>query len=322
MLTYIGLSVLWTRNPEASTEAYYDTLRYFLMIGVFLTITLYLAQKKGDLLEKTIFWASLAASISAVISILVFYRSHPFPGTRLEGIFWNDYLSYCIMPAVYYGFLGIGTIYRAQYEDIYWKKIYFCSISLVIIAFILLTQSRGPFLALVIALLTGFILDKRWKLIGTILLVGLGWLALAEFGDTGIRGFISTGIPDRFAIWEVTLEQIRESPWFGKGYLTNIQIFANDQFWGHPHSMFLSLILKTGILGGLLFLLLIAVFFIDAFRYYKEYGDWQYIAMLLFILIATNSHKMRLFYKPAMSWLVFWLPITIMAVKVEKTRNG
>ncbi len=318
LLGYIALSVVWTQNLEVNHKNYYDTARYFFMVVVFLAVIVYLAQKDDRLFEKIIFWSGVVASISAIVSFIAFYAHHPFPKARLDGIFWNGYLNYCVMPATYYGFLVIGTIYKAVYDPGYKNKVFFSLISVIIIVFILLTQSRGPLLALVVTLVLVFGWEKRWKTIAAIIFLTVAWLVLGECSNIGIRAFVSYGVPHRIAIWKATLGQIADSLWFGRGYLTNIQISAHDRIWNLPHCMFLSLVLKTGIIGGILFVVLILTFLINAFRYYRRTGDWRYLAMLVFIMIATNFHKMRIFYKPGMSWLVFWLPMTILAVKMER----
>lgn len=319
-LIYFGISILWTQKKVITIEEYYDTLRYFLLLVAFFMMIMYLDKKNENFFYQIVLWMSIFASISAIISTILFYHSHVFPTDRVNG--FNYYLKYTVIAATYFAFIAVGTIYLALKERIYWKKICFLFITLIILIFVLLTQSRGPLLALIIAILTGLALEKRWKLICLVFLLAIGWLAVVNFSDIGIQNYIFRGsIPFRFAIWKATFLRILNSPWFGEGYLTNIEINALNQLWTHPHNIILFVLLKSGIIGIILFFILVIISFIKAFRYFTHSTNWIFLSLLLFTVLASSSDNMRLLYKPVVSWIIFWFPVAMISAKEIQIRR-
>ncbi len=316
-LIYFGLSIIWTKNVEVSLENYYDTIRYFLMLIAFMVMTVYLFYKNENFFYQTILWTSLFVSISAIISIIIFYGSHVFPVDRVTG--FNYYLKYTIITATYFAFIAICTLYLSIHEKMIWRKIYFSIITCIILMFVLFTQSRGPLLAFIVAILIGLTLDKRWKLICFVFLIPIVWLFVINFADIGIQNYIFRGsIPFRFAIWKSTLMRILENPWLGEGYLTNIEIYALNRWWCHPHNIFLIVLLKSGVLGLLLFFILLVMSVKAALRYFITSRHWIYISLILFAIIISSSDNMRLLYKPVMSWMVFWFPLALLSATEVK----
>jgi O-antigen ligase len=310
---YFGLTILWTKNVNVSLEQYYDILRYFLSLILFISIAIYLSIYKNNFFKKYVFWVSLSAILCAIISILVFYGSHEFPSDRISG--FNYYLKYIVISAIYFGFIGLCSIHSAMNENIYLKKIYFIFATLIIMTFVLLSQSRGPLLAFIISFVTGLALEKKWKWIGLVFFMILVWLLLINFVDIGIHNYILRGsIPFRIAIWKSTLfQRISECLWFGEGYLTDIEIYSLKKMWSHPHNIFLFILLKSGILGLLLFLISLTFAFITAVRYFLKSKNWLYLAMLLFTILSVSSDNTRLLYKPVLSWFILWFSMAMCA---------
>ncbi len=328
-LAYFGLSILWTQDVnidikeiKVNAANYYDLTRYFLLLVGFIILTIYLSQKNKNLFNQGIFWISICAALGALVSIMEFYDSHAFPDDRLMHGF-NYYLDLPIKASTGFGFLGICAIYTGIHEKIFWKKIYYSFITIVFLSFILLSQARGPLAAFIAALSTGMILEKRWKLLGLISLLIIGWLVVAFSLDSKLFDHLfSFAVPYRFEIWKVTLDRIAQAPWFGKGYLTDLDLYIEAGRMQHPHNIFLIILLQSGMTGLLLFVALLATSFITALRYFLSSGNWVYISLLLMTILATSTNEMWLLYKPLLCWVFFWFPVaTLAAMEIMQIKN-
>ena len=70
---------------------------------------------------------------------------------------------------MYFGFVGILAFHSVLCSKNAWHKIFNWFVSLTLLGYICLSQSRGPLLAFIIALVIGSIFGKSWKAIGIII---------------------------------------------------------------------------------------------------------------------------------------------------------
>ncbi len=319
-LTYYASSIVWTQNVEVTLENYYDTVRYFLLLIVFIMITIYLSNKDKYFINKVIFWLSMSAAISAILSLIIFYNSHVIT-ERVTG--FNHYLRYTIIASTYFGFICICTIYAAIHSKMVWQKFIFYIITSIVLTFMLLSQSRGPLLSLIFALFLGLILDKRYKTVGIEIAFIIICFILMKFSEIDINNYIYRGTIDyRFAIWQETLERIFKSLCFGEGFLTNLKINALNRLWCHPHNIFLIILLKSGIIGILLFFNCLIISIIIAIRYFNRSKDFLFIILIIFSILASSSDLIILLGIPRKSWIIFWFPVAMLSAKELQMRGN
>ena len=160
---YFWVSMCWT-TARLSSEEYYDLSRYFLMLVIFLMTTMMLSSTSSEVFDKIKFWLCSAAFIAAITFVLIFYASHSFPAVRLSGYF--DYTHNPNQGSMYFGFVGVLAFHSVLCSKNTWYKIFNLFVSLTLLGYICLSQSRGPLLAFIIALVIGSIFEKNWKTFG------------------------------------------------------------------------------------------------------------------------------------------------------------
>lgn len=148
---------------------------------------------------------------------------------------------------------------------------FFCMASLVVIvAALLLTFSRGGFLAMVVVF--GIYMLRNQKI--TTLFVSAALISLALlFAPTAIKDRLSTGVEEgavghvsgnltdpltagRVAVWEKLAPEVLKSPIWGKGLGSTAWsdlVRSRVYLAVHPHNMYLAIVLDLGVLGLALF---------------------------------------------------------------------
>jgi O-antigen ligase len=151
------------------------------------------------------------------------------------------------------------------------------------------TFSRGGLIAFVALIIFLFIVRKgqRKRILLTSLL--LGSIALIIFTPVFLRWskqtylmkggqvYFKKNINDRFAQWEASIDQITENPILGKGFHTYHfrevdypSKFGLVEYIQHAHNIYLRLLIESGILGFIPFVVLIIIIYKHAFKILKK----------------------------------------------------
>jgi hypothetical protein len=138
---------------------------------------------------------------------------------------------------------------------------------------IVLTVSRGPLLALALALVVAFRRVLKRGFFALLPLVTIGWLvyALGVFDQSaalyGSRGLSDSG---RFAVWPLAIERFVNAPLTGVGISKVATVITEKDYAGEdefvevtPHNQFIFIALASGVMPLLLFL-----------WYWLELGRW------------------------------------------------
>lgn len=157
-------------------------------------------------------------------------------------------------------------------------KVVFWLVTLFIVGVLVLTQSRGSYLALLVTIITILFLvlrkKGRWILSG-LGIFGLGGIAawvyqsggwnsgIARLGLSGQGGYSIDSLGTRFEIWSRAIYGIQDFPITGMGMNTFREVvhvlyplftLAPDLDIAHAHNEFLQVALDLGILGLIAFL--------------------------------------------------------------------
>ncbi|ENG6109356.1 O-antigen ligase family protein [Serratia liquefaciens] len=188
----------------------------------------------------------------------------------------------------------------------------------------LLTQSRGPVLSLLIAMLV-VLPYKHLRLkhvacffialiaIGiTIFSSEIGQLVLARFEEIHVQSFL------RFSIWLHTFDLVSQAPYFGYGFNSEL---AFTNYSGEnittTHSLYLGSLLKGGLVGlGMLFAVLGYSCMLTLRR--RRNGMRLEAALFIFMLLFYTSQGMFVVGNPSESWYLFWFPLgVIMSTRLK-----
>jgi O-antigen ligase len=309
-LLYFLISMFWTKGG-LTTESYYDHIRYFLMLVLFIMATMLISANSNRFLGRIIFWLCLVALISSVIFILYFYESHRFPKIRVRGPF--DHTHNPNQAAMFFGFVAILAFYSMLCSKNKWQKIFYWTVFLGLSVFLLLSQSRGPLLALFLSMILGLALEKRWKEIIAIIAICAGLIFMIEIVGVGVKSMFRRGFGDRIDIWLASFERISQVPFLGEGYFTDMSIQTPKFLETSPHNLLLLVILKSGLVGGGFLTALVVAAVVKSYRYFVSSKNWIYLCIFAYFVLCMTFDSTHLLYKPTLGWLIFWMPVGLLA---------
>ncbi len=314
---YYCLSVLWSVGEEASIDYVYY-IRHAVYILVFLGLTIGITLKHPNssiVICHAVFWP---AAFSAFVSIIWFYYASS--GASLFSVHL-DRLQYYgaqgnnpVEGATIYGaafLLGyMGIAHQRKHDGIYWLAL----LSLfIILGSVILTQSRGPILALFLSLLVSLAVTRSRKMAALLLSLMLVALACFVGSEAIVLDMIQRGDSKHFEIYYKGVAKIKEALIFGHGAATSPHVVLADGItYPHLHNLYIAAAFWGGI-TGLVLLLSIIVWAGYQIRYLiikRQYMLWH-ILLLYGCLCGLTDQKVA-FNHPDTLWMIFWLPLGIM----------
>ncbi len=173
---------------------------------------------------------------------------------------------------------------------------------------VLFTFSRGGYLAALAAFLIVALVSNRMLLIPLALFL-LSWQTLVP-GAVRERvmmtrtesGELEASAADRVTLWEDAMQLVAASPVFGTGYHTYAFMsrvgasYRSDFHYRDTHNYYLKVMVETGAIGMIVFLLLLGKLFGLGFRLYRTATDSLYRSMGLgFCLWMVAASLVNLF---------------------------
>jgi hypothetical protein len=221
---------------------------------------------------------------------------------------------------MYFGFIGILAFHSILCSKYTWHKIFYGFVLLILFGYILLCQSRGPLLAFIIALVMESILGKNWKLIGIFIMLFIAFMVLLEFYDWGLQSILERGFSSRLILLKEAIKHISEAPLFGKGWFADVNMSLGRRVVS-PHNLLLLVSAKSGIIGGGLLLLLILNTFVNSYKYFVASGNRIFISIFVFFIVCMTFDYTHILYKPNLGWIIFWMPIALIAGEEIRLKN-
>ncbi len=241
---------------------------------------------------------------------------HSRAGSRIAASFgsYGKFASYliCILP--YLGLLGL--YYRKAEKDLRRS----CLALLVFsgsLGLLLLTRSRGAFLAFGAALVFMFLIRRKFLWLVLFLAAFLGGACLLPKGmlihlDSEFK---EQSLVERYYLWRRAVDVIRAKPIFGTGintYAVAHQKYDRTQNWRvrnyYAHNGYLQMAAETGLPGLLFFLIFLFAYFFYSFQPFES-PPWDHrfrlalltglFSFLVFSAVDTVLHNEQ----PA---LTFW----------------
>jgi O-antigen ligase len=308
LLTYVAYmmsSLLWTADFSSAEAAM--TLVYSLSVLTFCFVSGYLWTQQSQRMDHLAHRAVWLAAAAAIVSIVTWYLSNPFPSSRLVplGVMHHENKAAC----AYGVFLVLCThyLFTERGRD---NKATYLALGLILLSLVLFTQSRTALAATCVAIMALI----GYRALGLVL-VGLAasWALVAS--NTLLWESRVMTVSFRPGIWEQVVTDMQGYWWFGRGYLIDARVAAYDMTFDHAHNSYLAGLRDGGLIGLSLLLALLAVAGLWAWRLYRQRGERIYLALLLYGMTAIIMDFDRLLVHPKEIWLFFWLPIAlIMAV--------
>lgn len=318
IMVWSGLSLLWGEDPGKGRITKYGfgcvlAMLYWLSLLAALQHSPGLSRRIGTILI-------LCGVLNAVWSMLYFYGIAP--QDRFGG--WAE-TRHPILGALVMILPYAFALQRLLYEPTH--KIWHGLVVLLCLTFIILTTSRGPYITVfcVTLLICSGLPVKVWLQRLPVLLAigGFGlavmWLVHQGWLTSATQVLAERGMSYRLDIWNFTLSRIVERPWFGHGAAA----YLGMKDFTFPHSLYLSTLFFTGIIGLGLLLSLFGWSMLWLIRHWRKRPDSQLLAALLCVpMIGGLTDLGQLTPTPATIWLVLWLPIALITAQMSAVRSG
>lgn len=296
----VGVYIVWS---IASVNWAFDPqlVRRRIILSVILWFSALVTSQVVPLRQfpSIVMWVSalfLAAGIMSEVAFGTFSLS--FEGYRFSGTCHPESQGYiCALLLLSAAFLMRGS--RGTARGVY-------LIALVSgFFFLLLTRSRGPFVAVIIALFVYriYTTDRRKMrvyLFIAMLVVCAGVLILSEAFISVVGGGLMLGrqeddfgqLNGRVPLWEECIEYINERPWRGYGYQgfwteDRVLEFSETEGWliNSSHSMYVETVLSLGLVGLVIFMAMVMAGWLKARGLYLRTDDLGFMYSLCLLTL-------------------------------------
>jgi len=313
---YFGISNLWGGNDEtlrsAFTHGLYITI-YTIMLVSMLEDERYRHRAMTAIVSGLTVLSvyTLFTDFNLVLHLRQVSETNPGPTNVI------DLAGYCAI-----GCLLSFILYKEKTQLLYLLPV------IPLFTLLLLTQSRGPFIALIVSLVIFFhvrTIVRKHLIITAAAIIALALiLSYTQVGEQFLSRFEAlrqqSGL--RLSIWAHTLELIKSNIWFGKGFNYNLDfINYSGEHITTTHSIYIGAFLKGGIIGLALFLVIINYGLLCA--WFKFINNRRLEASIfLFSIIFMMSQGMFIINNPRESWILFWLPLAVVISNTNFKRES
>jgi O-antigen ligase len=298
---YMMATLAWSADFQPGPAL--DTLGYTLCVLSFCLVSGYLWITQAARMDRYAHRGTWLAAAAAVISIIAWYLSHPFPMSRLEPL---GVMHHQNKAASAYGIFLVLCVHYIFTERGRNNRLAYATAAAVLLSLVVFTQSRTALAAVCVGLL---------------ILIGYRALAVAAVGVTTTWVLMAANakiwvnrvseFSFRPGIWEQVLNDMQGHWLFGHGYLLDPRVHAYDKVFSHAHNGYLATLRDGGLVGLALLAAILAVALRWAWGLYRQRGERIYLALLLYGMTSIAMDYDRLFVHPKEIWLFFWLPVAL-----------
>lgn len=328
-ILFMCLSVFWSETIESSR--YFEKGKLFVFIGLATISTFYIAYKIPGFSEAIKNLYIFGAVSSAIVLIVhhVILNGFTWPQVRLEGM---GRAENPVQASLVYGLAILAIIFGKFPKECTPKFINISKILMSVppLTVMLMTQSRGPFLSMIITIIGIYIFNSQDR-IKKLLFIGICLFCVSipaymEMSNTEVLNRKTTG---RFEIWGKATEKILSHPIVGNGLASDGRYtYTNERganlTASHIHSLYLSTLYQGGLIG---FALLISSYILFTKRFLKIISnqDQNHLWIGAWVLMGAAfgiSDFGGIIINLSTEWLVFWWPMAlVLAYSVTLNNN-
>ncbi len=311
LLVYLTLTSFWS-DPFDTRKAFSVFTRALLVF--FFVVGFAECQPRGQLQRWLRGALTAAGSLATLAAIIVFVVTYPGYG-RLNGL---GQLDTQVFAALVYGVVLIFVVeVFITDRSAPWRAFAVVG-GLLIGCAVLLTGSRNAWVSVSLGvgvfILAHRIVDRRKFLVGVI---ATGFIFAALFGvlvaGEATRDLVlPRGLSFRPDIWGAVYSNVMNAnPWVGLGILTESKVVFDGVEFLHPHSMYLSVFFQGGLVGVILFAVVLVGTVRILFANYESGEAKLALGVLGIALPAYLLDGHELIDKVGSTWFLFWLPVAI-----------
>lgn len=308
--------LVWTLITWSWSDAPLDEAKPMIYIVLFILSFPILANGQPERVMRLMQWGGMGLAFTALVAIVRFYlaEGHEWTG-RLEGV---GQLGHPILGAYV---IGVACIWMLHWmpQGRWMQALWLVALGLLG-GFVVLTQSRGAALALLLTVLAMPLWrrDRRTVAIAVMAFIGAG---VVFWGMQALM--LERGASYRPEIFMASLQMIEAHPWTGLGLGMPYHVSAVGIHFDHSHNLFTSVAIRYG-LPGLLFwsIAWFAVLFY-AWRARATVLGQGIIGVWVFSMLAMQFDAASLMDTPRAEWFITWLPVALATLlSFERASNG
>lgn len=212
-------------------------------------------------------------------------------------------------------FLGMGMILLGG------SRAAFVNVGIFIVLYIVMriydskNRKRNILIALGVIALT--ILLYRPILMGVAALLDLLHISSRTIKTLLNGAFLSSN--GRNEIWAAAIDMIKENP-FGYGFMGARHGLVKIHFVGHPHNVFLEMLIEYGVIFGTAIFILMLVVIVKVF-YSKDIGEWRHL-FLIYLGQTTQLLTSYTYWHSVALWSILAICLCIYDVKKQQRGYG
>ncbi len=308
LIVWSGLTLIWGHDDgHRSWRFAADSAMTFVFVAALADGFREPAARRW--LMGVLIWAGAA---NAVLSVGL-AMAIPQHSDRLHG--WGA-TSHPILGASVMIVAYLAALCRALTERRWWAAN--LAAAGVMAVFLVLTESRGPWLAASVATLLLCVAGPwRWRALGGLAALLVAWRLLPGWvRHHQAHMLVARGSSHRFEIWDRTLQLIRERPLAGHGLAANLDLPGIT----FPHDLYLSVLFYSGAVGGVLFAgLVLWVCWALWLGWRERPAEWLWmVSIWAAVLIAGLTDLGQITKGPGPMWFIFWLPVGLVLAAQRK----
>lgn len=298
------LTLLWTQDPEPSRGA-----KRALYVIVFLLFFPVLANARPERVIRVMQWGGLGLALTAVLAAIKFYLIDDNLWTaRLVGL---GQLAHPILGGYVLGLAAVWLAHWIPQER--WKQAVWVVALAFLCGFVVLSQSRGAALALLLT----FVSMPIWSRDRHSRLIAVGALTMAMFAFWLLEPLVmARGASFRPQILMASLDMIAQHPWRGLGLGSAYSVFTEGHEFDHAHNLFTHITIELGLPGLLLWCVVWFAVLREAWRARDTVYGRGIIGIWMFSFLAMQFDAASISGSPRAEWFISWLPVGLASVLV------
>ena len=296
------LTLLWTQDPEPSRGA-----KRALYVIVFLLFFPVLANARPERVIRLMQWGGLGLALTAVLAAIKFYLiDDNLWAARLVGL---GQLAHPILGGYVLGLAAVWLAHWIPQER--WKQAVWVVALAFLCGFVVLSQSRGAALALLLT----FVSMPIWSRDRHSRLIAVGALTMAMFAFWLLEPLVmARGASFRPQILMASLDMIAQHPWRGLGLGSAYSVFTEGHEFDHAHNLFTHIAIELGLPGLLLWCVVWFAVLREAWRARDTVYGRGIIGIWMFSFLAMQFDAASISGSPRAEWFISWLPVGLASV--------
>ena len=321
VLLFVGYSMatlLW--GARGTYSDYIHMLIKSLSVLVFYALTIELSLVDERFRSRVFFVLCWISLVGAILAMYIIHYNFVYPPVRLMdfGTFRNP-----IQAGSVYGMTLIIIYYQFLSKGWRWYTLLYIPLFAALLMVLLLIQSRGPLLALIIAFFVGSLVARDFKMLSVLTLIATGVWILVSSGERFFYDLIITrGTSYRLEIFQCVYGMIMEKMVFGHGLLMKFTCTMSDgSLISRTHNLFLGAWLYGGLVGLVLLVASCIKSLWSSGVYLARNNDCFYLTVLIYSFICVSTGNHNAISNPHPLYVFFWMPLGFLSAIEITARN-